>query len=455
MKILFVENRYCTRIWAAVGKHLERQGHKVAHMVQNPIFAPSGGHNFVLPFPASKSVQAGGGANKVSMPDKLRSDRAARYWGGTTRHYEHYFHEIGRVIDQFQPDVIFGEPTQFHEILTIEAARSRGIPFLFPSSTRYPSGRMVFLRDDTMEPVGGEGSQMTAEQARELREQIVSRKTVPSYMMSSPETALQKACIRLIDKLRVATGWLRGERYVTPSPLAKLGLEKRQSRMVARWEQLALIDVPAELERQPWVLYAMQMQPESNMDVWGHPWNDQAALIDRAAKALATMGAALVVKPNPKSKYELNQELLEVIARHHNIHVLSHASKMGDVFPGAHAVLSVTGTIILECVMAGKPVGVLGEHALAYMPGVTRIASPEKIAELLNSTISGAARKATEFDAIKVLQTLYETSYPGVLYDPLLQSNRATAENLDTIASSFSSVLGGITKRWSVNVFQT
>ncbi len=441
MKILFVENRYCTRIWSEVGDRLRAHGHDVAHMVQNPVFSPDAAQCFVLPFPGKARPLDSRTSRHPELPEKLHSDRAIRHWKGTTDHYLHYQREITRVLETFRPDVIFGEPTQFHEILTIQAAQQFKITYLFPSATRYPAGRIAFYQNDTMEPLGGDRDSLTLERAIEMRSQIVSRSSVPSYMATTRRTSLGKLKSSLIDQGLISWGWLKGERYVTPSPLAKLALERKQRDIVRQWEQMALDVSAAAWPAQPWVLYAMQMQPESNLDVWGYPWNDQSALISAAALALDKMGAGLVVKPNPRSKYELTPALLEVIAQHRNIRILSHQTKMADHFPATHAVLSVTGTIILECIMAGKPVGVLGQHTLAALPGVTRITKPENITDVLSAALTNTAIKASEADAVSVLQSLYQTSYPGVLYDPLNQANWATSDNLDTIADSFIKVL--------------
>lgn len=440
MKILFVENRYCTRIWHAVGQQLQILGHDVAYMIQNPVFAPKNAECFLLPFPSARHMTYRPGSEE-KLPEKLRSDRAARYFMKSTGHYGHYMTEILRVIDSFCPDVIFGEPTQFHEILTIEIARKRNIPYLFPSSTRYPSGRVVFFKYDTMEPVGGEGVEMPSEAASVLRQQIVKRESVPSYMLPTTAPEWAKLLIKLKDKFKISAGWLLGEKFITPSPLMKIVVEKRQSKLVEEWEKIALPSLPKDLNNGLYVLYAMQMQPESNIDVWGYPWNDQTDLITRAAAALEKVGGTLVIKPNPKSKYEITSELIQKLSLIPNVLVLSHKSKMDSVFPAVQGVLSVSGTVILECVMSQKPVAVLGDHELAKMPGVTNISAPEDVSNLVVQIRAGTEKRATEADGISVLQQLYKESYPGVMYDPLNQSDMAATENVKNIVSAFDAVL--------------
>lgn len=443
MRLLFVENRYLTRVWEELTPALEAQGHEVHFMVQNPVFSPRMGRVHVLPFPTK-------GRNLVDtldVPIKLQSDRAVRYFGISSAHYPHYQAQISELIGRINPDVIFGEPTQFHELLAIEEARKRAIPYLFPSATRYPTGRISFHIYDSLNTLGGCGQPLTESDALQMRDAIVQRRIVPSYMTESKSASFRKYVLLVVDKLRILYGWLMGERMITPAPWRKINLERKQKSLINRWESFALKSLPVTMKYQAWALYAMQMQPESNIDVWGFPWYDQVAIIRESADALGARGMKLVVKPNPKSKYELCADLCDLIESHEHIVVLSHSCKMTDVFPHASAVISVTGTVLLECVLSGKPVGVLGSHPMSRYAGVTSLASPGEIAELVDQARKGHARQATKAESFKLLSDFHAASYPGTLYDPLNQQHLATPENLAQIAEAFRSILFCIKKK--------
>lgn len=437
MKLLFVENRYCTWLWREIALRLQSDGHDIHWLVQNPVFAPTMGTCHRLAFPHSKQ----GCVNAIVDIPLLKSDRAVRHFGSTDGHHASYHNAIKRVLETLQPDFIFGEPTQFHELITIHQARKQGIPYLFPSSTRYPPERIAFHLYDTLETIGGCGTSLPPDEAMGLRDAILQRKAVPSYMVASPEAKTTLLARRIADKFRITYGWLAGERFITPSPWRKFQLEHQQRAIVARWEQNAHPALPAELSDRPWVLYAMQMQPESNIDVWGYPWNDQVAIIREAADSLATIGSKLVVKPNPKSKYELDRKLCQLVSTHPNIVPLAHNCKMSDIFPYASAVLSVTGTILIESVLAGKPVGVLGAHQMSRYPGVTALSRPAKIAELIRDVVAGKARTATPEESADLLSRLHRASYMATLYDPLNQPEFATPDNLERIAAAFRDVM--------------
>ena len=243
MKLLFVENRYATWIWKEVAVALAADGHPIHWLVQNPAFAPSTGHVRVMPFPPPVPRSAERQASRPGY-EKLSTDRGVRYFGNDDSHHAYYRREIAGAIDAIRPDVMFGEVTQFHEIIASTIARERGIPYFAPSATRYPPGRIMFQAYDTLEPVGGCGQGLTDEEALVLRDGILQRRVIPSYMTASPVPWHAAKRARIVDKLRIGGSWLRGERYVTPSPLRKAALECRHRRVVAHWDAHALTGVP-------------------------------------------------------------------------------------------------------------------------------------------------------------------------------------------------------------------
>ena len=442
MRLLFVENRYATWIYALVAKELAKEGHEIHWLIQNPMFAPSADHVWKLPFPATHS-------RADAAPDSYewlrQTDRGARWFGVNTAHYSHYDRCICGALDAIRPAVVFGEATEFHELLTIRRCRERRILYLAPSATRYPPGRLAFNAFDTLDPVGGDGALMSSDDAEALRSAIVARKVVPSYMAQLPPTRVSDVVNKLLDKARITLGWIAGERFITPSPMRKLAINADRRAAYRRWERnadLTRLDLQRLLARgKKWVLYPLQMQPEGNIDVWGAPWNDQAEIVRRAAHALEQSGASLIVKPNPKSKYELLGRMNDVIDRAPNVLRASHSAAMAALFEPCPLVLTVTGTVLLEALFSGKAVVSLGTHAMATYPGVTSIAAPEDVPQVLENVILGAAVTTTKAESSKLLQLLHASSYPATLWDPVSAPQQKSPRNIEALTQAFRHVL--------------
>ena len=103
----------------------------------------------------------------------------------------------------------------------------------------------------------------------------------------------------------------------------------------------------------------MQLQPEANLDVHGNLSRNQVLIIKEISSALPE-NWHLLVKTNPKSKYEMNSQLLDLVKESDNIAPLKSTTKMSDIFSNVDIVITVTGTIAQECFFSDKPVGVFG-----------------------------------------------------------------------------------------------
>jgi hypothetical protein len=414
----------------------ERDGHEVHWLVQNPVFAPRIGTVHRLPFPCGDEL--------APLPDGdaelqwVRSaDRGANYFGAGTAHYAHYRRHIARVIDAVEPDVVFGETTQFHELLALSHCRRSGRPYLFPTATRYPVGRMCFLGYDTMQPFGGAGEELSYAAAHEMIEAINARRITPSYMAPVAQARWSRLKKIATDRARITWGWLRGERYVTPPPWRKLALNASVKQALRRWQVLAM--QKSQRDDRPYLLYPLQMQPESTIDVWGHPWTDQADIVRRAARAIAPLGMDLCVKTNPKPSLEISRALLEVVASEPNVRALPHGIAMREVFGPAAAILSVTGTVLIESVLVGQRALSLGDHALAQYPGVVCLTQPEDLATALASKHQADAAQAAA--AVALLQHLHATSHDAMIVDPLNSPLARDPAVLHALVEAFRSVL--------------
>lgn len=440
MKIVFIENRYTTRVFELVAERLARVGHQISWIVQNHRFAPARAANVHrIPYPKEHQLQS---LPKGSKYERLAQiDRGIRYFGGSADHYLHYEAHIKRILNFEQPDVVFGESTQFHELITVDLCSTLGISFLHPAATRIPHGRITFLKGDSLDPFGGEGVALPAAEACMILE-AVSQRRYSAFTNTNSAVQMSGRLGEMIRKLCNYTimtlAWLEGERYVTPSPLQKVCLERRKRSALQELHRLRDLKLAVGILPAKYVLYPMQMQPETNLDVWGKPWHDQAAIILAAARSLSLTGHHLVVKLNPTAKYELLEPGLLAALSEPNVKLAPASMLMAPLFASAQAVLSVTGSIIYESVFSGKPVFVLGDHSMARLSGVTPLKQLEKLGEALAGLV---ALPDSRTCSLATIQEVVRTSYPGYWYDPESMGQYETEENLEALADAFEKVL--------------
>ena len=440
MKILFVENRYTTRVFERVAAYLRKQGHEIAWLVQNHLFAPAGlPRVHCIPYP--KPGKQADSPAPSRFQHLAQIDRGIRYFGGSPSHYAHYARHIDRILDAEQPDVAFGESTQFHELIMIAACRDRGIPFLHPAATRIPHGRISFLVGDTLDSCGGSGDILPLPQAESIVQAVAERRYTAftnAASAGSEPSAWQQRLRQVEDKATMLRAWLQGERFVTPSPWRKRALEQRRRAALASIDALTAGSALEASRPSHYVLYPMQMQPETNIDVWGAPHHNQVRIINEAAQSLAGTGCQLIVKLNPTAKYELLEPGLMACLRDPGVLVAPRHISMAPLFTGATAVLTVTGSVLYECIFSGKPVFVLGDHALSKLAGATALSSPSELGQALRDMTPDVATKA---NGLAVVQAVVRSSYPGFWFDPLSMRQFDTPDNWAQLGLAFEQLI--------------
>lgn len=437
-KLLFLENRGKTTFWEQVACALEQQGHTVAWMVQSPVYLPSlfrdSARLHLLPFPSAAELRAAAGSSVSDYPE-LVTDRGRHYFGAGTAHYGHYRKCIRDVLRKEAPDVVIGEPTLFHELISIALCREAGIPYLHPCGTRYPSGRFMILAYDTQCTVGGSGERLPEAEARELALQIAEGRVIPSYMQKGERRQrLRRQALLLLARARVWWGRLRGECYNTPALLTKLRLAWRLRQNLKRW--VALAKVPMVPTRT--LLYPLQMQPEANIDVWGRPYSDQAAFV-RELLACAPADVQVAIKANPKSKYEVSEELLALAISEPRVCLLPLDMGMAAAQSAAVGTVTVTGTVGYEAVF-GKGRALSLRHPLIKQefPALHADSIAEAVRLLLEDPAAGRGGSVA---GERLLQHFCEASYAGLVSEPLYDERCMDPDNVSRVAQALQHIL--------------
>lgn len=431
MTLLFIENRYKTFFFEAVAKKLKAKGFDVHFLIQNKNFTPkSNFKNHTINYP-KKSIDY---ITDINVERVIEIDRQQNHFNKKGKSYFYYYNnKINQIIEYVKPDVVFGESTAFHELLTIQLCKQREILYLHPTSCRYPQGRFSFYKYDTQEPYKGSGEILEEELALNIVNSIINRTAKPDYMKAA---RISKAA-KINDRIKLVKGYIEGESYNTPNPIVKYKVEQKKTQNIAEWDSFALSEFKTSKFT---VLYPLQMQPEANIDVWGRKHRNQTQLVKSILKALPKE-TILVVKPNPKSKYELNEALIALIKNYKNCIALKHDTKMDDVLPNIDLVVTITGTIAIECILSNKPVitfiKTLNNRAnnCVYLPKIEDLKS--SIDKVKNSTFETIDDK----EKTTFINLLNRTSYKGIISDPFVDANCIIDTNIENIENAFLNVL--------------
>lgn len=433
MKLLFIENRYKTFFFDAICEHLSKT-HDVFWIVQNDEFVPVNGKVLKIPYPKKRELQEITSEISLDYEKIIASDRQINFFNKTDVSYLYYYaNQLNKHISNIQPNFVFGEATAFHELLCIEVCKRHNILYLNPSSCRYPTGRFSFYEYDTLIPFKGGEEVLEEKKAKNIIDSISNRKAKPDYMKKVSFSNKKK----ILNKVKIIKSYLKGDVYNTPSPKIKLAKEKEKNKIIEKWDALAVDNVD---ENSFSVLYPLQMQPESNIDVWGRKNRDQFKTI-KAIHQLLNEGEVLYVKPNPKSKYELSEELVSYIKEHDNVVAIAHHVGMGVIFNEINMVVTVTGTIAIECILSNKPVVTLIETLNNTAKNCLYAATFSQIKEYISMVKNRTYPNINEADQIKYLQLLNNTSFKGVISDPFSAPDCVLPENIKDLYDAFLKVI--------------
>ncbi|UTW46021.1 hypothetical protein KFE80_03760 [bacterium SCSIO 12696] len=446
MRFLFVENRYKTFFWEAIAESLISKGHEIFWLVQNKNFRPSSGVVYQLPYPRKKDLvddefEAGSALSFIKS-----CDRNINYFGGSSAHYRFYFERISEALNEISPDVSVGEPTLFHELMVVDWCNKNCVPYLHPSSPGYPTGRLTVYSGWTKSSYAGSGDEVSVEDCISLIKEISERNVVPDYMkdLGAEKRELPRpGSVR--DKIRILSAYLSGERFNTPSPIRKFKLNKLLSGKRESWNLISEAKSTA-LGDKCVLMYPMHMQPEANIDVWGNAWRDQTDLIRRLADMLPD-DWILAVKPNPKMKYELTKELLGVVSSEERVVPISLDVKMEDFIQRVDAVVTVTGTIAIECLLSRIPVATLGPSVVKGYRGVFSSADLylgdlSCLRGFLKEVQSGSWTSATTEEMVGFVKSAYSETFSGLVSDPMFMPECVSSKNVGLVVSSLISVIG-------------
>ena len=427
MKVVFVENRYKTVLFEKIAYQLENDGIESVFLVQNKTFAPKYHTSCIIPYPDRKHLMPL--SDKIVAFNLKEKDRGYKYFGSGSEHYNYYYENILLFLKRIRPICVFGESTLFHELLTIEACKELGIMYLHPTSCRYPSGRFSFYQYDTLRPFNEKVDCKVEQSDIELANSIAKREVMPDYMVQKP-SIIQSYWNKFHSIISLTTSYYLGEKYNTPSPMKKIKLYRSLKKLMENWEQVSSDNLEFIADWNKVLVYPLQMQPEANLDVWGFPYNDQVENIKKLLKVLPT-DWQLILKPNPKSKFEITEDLL-TLAKNKQVIAVSHKVDMSNIFQNAQYFFAVTGTICFECIFANKT---------GFSPALPHVKMFANEQYGFPEQWQLRVKSSNQQNPAALIAYLRNNSYRGIISDHFHSTKVYSSQNILNIKAAFISVI--------------
>lgn len=432
--ILFIESRTQTAQWDLVAKHLASKGHIIHWIVCSPVILPKIGNIHIIPFPKAQDLES---TTKDYLLEVSHSDRIIKYYQGNNLHYTYYDKQLIQLLEQINPDIVFGELANFHTHIMSKLCEVRCIPFFQPSTARYPNKRFRFFYYDNL--LGYEYKTLRGEVltdrnvVAETVDNILHFKKQPDYMNKLSLVEKYGRSYRALKfKAKLAYHRVMGDKYNIPSLSVALSLKKNAQAVLEKWlpktKTLSELDPTKKI-----LLYPVQMQPEFNLDVWGRKFNDQSALIKELSQCLPD-DWIILIKLNPKSFLEMTDELLATLDLP-NVVGLSISENMNDALKKATAVITVTGTVAIECSVKGINVFSLARTDFVKFPYVQYISEVSQLSNIDNLLITEKNKQSS------IIQYLYENSTLGIIGEEITNPKCNNAENIALLNQAFDEFL--------------
>ncbi|MDO5978842.1 hypothetical protein [Flavivirga spongiicola] len=400
-KIIIIESRDNVKIWDEVfdENFCNRNNVEIHFLIFNKLFSSRSGNNHF--------INNGVSDKKIDVP--INYDRQRNYFGSNRTDYYVYYKSMKDKITEINPNFIFGEAASFQDYLAIKICREVNIMYLNPMTSRYPIGRFAFYKEDTLVPFLGSNENLSDSKLEELYNQITNKKVVPDYMIKKNYKLKTKQKFK--DLLVKVIAYRNGDKN-TPSPFHYIKRTVKNKANQSRVKKISIKTLPKTKSFK--ILYPMQMQPESNIDVYGHPFNNQLEIIKELSKQLQE-DDELIIKPNPKPFMEITSGLIDFISTNEKVSILNFDISMGEIFKDINMVVTVTGTIAIECILINKPLIALKSTYFNTTKNSIVMKSYNEIKEIISSIKNGNYPTMPYRQRLEYLNYLNKISYQGII----------------------------------------
>ena len=463
MNIAIIPTAYRTIFFHALGRRLERLGHRVFWLSPNRrwarwLYRQGVARERLLEATSEGEAWTGNAepsadelarlrrleaAARLTMNDiilmdpllvRRPRDRALKYLATCDRLVRDF-------LSQNHIEVVFGEQTWAIELLIGQICHERGTPHLVPHTVRIPDPRFGFFNGHT-EAELVHIREVTAQDRSDARgslEAFRARRPRPEY------TRVNRSVLRPSwERIRTLTTHvldLAGDPFDETSrrPAGLILDHSRQllrgsyRRLAVRWE------LPPAAPRRPYVFFPLHKQPEASIDIKGSPFSNQLEIIRAMARTLPVTHD-LYVKEHAVALNTRPTAFYRELRRIPGVRLIGPFTDSFELIAGADLVVTITGTAGYEAALLGRPAATIAPVFFDRLVAHPRFDPFRQSLSGLLPDGDPPCRPAAE--VVESLAWILANSFPGLVGDAFWQPHSLSEENLEQVTRGFEAVLG-------------
>jgi len=430
-RIAFTCNHGRTQLYRSVADHLEVSGFEVfwvatgSYQIQKILQSISTRRSLNVSYldnyindSALRQLEQ---FSKIKINGIIASDRVLckKDEGFALGYVSAMFENIRDFFIDNQIEMVFGEMTWAHEMVTAAVCSMINIPYLSPVNVRYPSDRFAFFENVQQNKILSYNNSISIMEGIRLYDEFKVGECSPFYMNRQKKNLLvsflQHAC-------------RCNERDLTMPNITDLII----NRLTTKYQSIR----SAKLQHIPsgdYVYLPLQCQPESSIDVLAGFNRSQPDFVQNISRGLP-YGLKLAVKEHPLCIKGLDLSHIP------SVEMVSPYASSAELIKGAKAVVAISGTACYEAGLYGVPAVTFTDLFFNELPMIKRCGSMEEFSHVL-AEVMDTCQDETAVTAF--LAKLHSTSYPGFAESPYIYADALGEENIGKVIYAFMDIIDG------------
>jgi len=427
MRIAFTGNHRRTLIFAEIAKHLTAAGHEVFWIATGSAEMSS----ILAPFDKSKTLTIDKSItgeiadfeqySEITVNGIISSDRILQKlpYIKAVNYVSSCCGQIKEFLSEKNVELVFGEVTWAHEMVTAGICRELDILFLSPVNVRYPSERFAFFEGVFQRKIYNPSDAINLSEGAELYERFINCGSEPFYMEPVEKHIFDKLIYHI---KRYLTGDTKDMtvpsiyRLIYETVIKKIRYKPSFSKPAGRFVYLPL-----------------QCSPESSIDVQAGYYLDQLNFVRAVSRSIPN-GITLAVKPHPLGTY--SRKFYRALLKIPSLQLVNNDSSY--LIENAHVVVSISSTASYEAGLCGIPAVVFADMFYTELPTVMRCDSLEKLSSVIEAAIDSYAEKNA---VITFLARLCSSTYEGYCESPDVYEDALSLSNISMVSKAFEDVV--------------